>query len=74
MKNLGYKIRQGRRCKIPYMLVIGDKEVDARSVAPRTRDGKNLGTLPVDEFIALLHEICEKNNRFILGYISGGDI
>ncbi len=59
-EKLGYKIRQAQMQKIPYMLVIGDKEVDARSVAPRTRDGKNLGTLPVDEFIALLHEICEK--------------
>ena len=46
--------------KIPYMLVIGDKEVEALSVARRTREGQNLGSLPVDEFIALLREICEK--------------
>jgi threonyl-tRNA synthetase len=42
------------------MLVIGDKEVEAQSVAPRTREGRNLGSLPVDEFIALLQEICKK--------------
>ena len=59
-EKLGYKIRQAQLQKIPYMLVIGDKEVEALSVAPRTREGQNLGSLPVDEFIALLQEICEK--------------
>jgi threonyl-tRNA synthetase len=59
-EKLGYKIRQAQMQKIPYMLVIGDKEVDALSVAPRTREGQNLGSLPVDEFIALLREMCEK--------------
>jgi threonyl-tRNA synthetase len=59
-EKLGYKIRQAQMQKIPYMLVIGDKEVEAESVAPRTRDGQNLGSIPVDEFIALLQEICEK--------------
>ena len=59
-EKLGYKIRQAQMQKVPYMLVIGDKEVEAMSVAPRTRDGQNLGSLPIDEFIALLQEICEK--------------
>ena len=59
-EKLGYKIRQAQMQKIPYMLVIGDKEVEAGSVAPRTRDGQNLGSLPVNEFIALLQEICVK--------------
>ncbi len=59
-EKLGYKIRQAQMQKIPYMLVIGDKEVEAHSVAPRKRDGENLGSLPVDEFIAFVQEICEK--------------
>jgi threonyl-tRNA synthetase len=59
-EKLGYKIRQAQMQKIPYMLVIGDKEVEANSVAPRTRDGRNMGSIPVDEFIALLRDICEK--------------
>ena len=59
-EKLGYKIRQAQMQKIPYMLVIGDKEVEAQSVAPRTRDGQNLGSLSVKEFIALVQEICEK--------------
>jgi len=56
---LGYKIRQAQMQKIPYMLVIGDKEVAAGTVAPRARDGRNLGAMPVDEFIALIREACE---------------
>jgi len=59
-EKLGYKIRQAQMQKIPYMLVIGDKEVEARSVAPRTRDGQNLGSIPVDEFINLIKNVCDK--------------
>jgi threonyl-tRNA synthetase len=57
---LGYKIRQAQMQKIPYMLVIGDKEVAAGTVAPRARDGRNLGALPVEEFIALVRDACEQ--------------
>jgi threonyl-tRNA synthetase len=59
-EKLGYKIRQAQMQKVPFMLVIGDKEMDAGAVAPRTRDGRNMGSLSVDEFIALLHEMCVK--------------
>ncbi len=59
-EKLGYKIRQAQIQKIPYMLVIGDKEMEAGTVAPRVRDGSNLGALPVQEFIALVKEMCEK--------------
>ncbi|MBP9531444.1 MAG: threonine--tRNA ligase [Syntrophaceae bacterium] len=57
---LGYKIRQAQMQKIPYMLVIGDKEVAAGTVAPRARDGRNLGALPVEEFIVLMQNACEQ--------------
>ena len=56
---LGYKIRQAQMQKIPYMLVIGDKEVAAGTVTPRARDGRNLGALPVEEFIVLVQDACE---------------
>jgi len=59
-EKLGYKIRQAQMQKIPYMLVIGDKEMEAEAVAPRLRDGQNLGALPVEQFIALVQEMCEK--------------
>jgi threonyl-tRNA synthetase len=59
-EKLGYKIRQAQMQKIPYMLVIGDKEMEAKTVAPRFRDGQNLGALSVEQFIALVQEMCEK--------------
>ncbi|OGP67384.1 MAG: threonine--tRNA ligase [Deltaproteobacteria bacterium RBG_16_44_11] len=59
-EKLGYKIRQAQMQKIPYMLVIGDKEMEGQTVAPRTRDGQNLGAISVQKFIALINEMCEK--------------
>ncbi len=47
---LGAKIRRAQLEKIPYMLVLGDKEVAARTVAPRTRDGKQLDPMPLEAF------------------------
>jgi threonyl-tRNA synthetase len=49
-EKLGFKIREAQLQKIPYMLVIGDKEVESGTVAPRFRDGKNLSTMKPLEF------------------------
>jgi threonyl-tRNA synthetase len=49
-EKLGFKIREAQLQKIPYMLVIGDKEVESASVAPRFRDGKNLEVMKPSEF------------------------
>jgi threonyl-tRNA synthetase len=46
------KIRRAQLQKVPYMLIIGDKERDADAVAVRLRSGEDLGALPVDAFIA----------------------
>jgi len=46
------KIREAQLMKVPYMLVIGDKEVEAGAVAVRLRSGNDLGALPVADFIA----------------------
>ena len=51
-ESANYKIRGAQLEKIPYMLVIGDKEVEEGTVSVRTRDGKNLGALSVEEFTA----------------------
>ncbi|RMH42298.1 MAG: threonine--tRNA ligase [Deltaproteobacteria bacterium] len=47
---LGAKIRRAQLEKIPFMLVCGDKEVEARAVAPRTREGKRLDVMSLDAF------------------------
>jgi threonyl-tRNA synthetase len=53
-EKLGYKIREAQLAKIPYAVVIGAKEVEAQTVAPRRRGGENLTPLPVGDFIQRL--------------------
>ncbi len=61
-EKIGYKIREAQLDKVPYMLVIGDKEVEAGAVAVRSRKNGDMGAKPADEFIAdLLKEIAEKS-------------
>ncbi len=53
-EKLGYKVREAEVQKVPYMIVIGDKEVSTATVAPRGRKGEKIPPLPVEEFIARL--------------------
>jgi len=60
-EKLGYKIREAQKEKIPYMLVVGDKEAEEGIVAVRTRGGGDEGTMTVDAFISrCLEEIATK--------------
>ena len=57
-EKIGYKIREAQMQKIPYMLVVGDREAEAGKVAVRTRKGEDLGAMDFDEFSAkILEEI-----------------
>lgn len=53
-ESMNYKIREAQNRKIPYMLVIGDKEIESGSVAVRARGKGQAGVVPVDEFITCL--------------------
>ena len=53
-EKMGYKIRQAQLEKIPYMLIAGDKEIEDGKVAVRSREGGDLGTMTVEEFIEKL--------------------
>ena len=55
-EKLSLKVREAQLQKIPYMLIIGDKESEKGGVTPRLRSGKNLALLTVDEFTALIDE------------------
>ena len=50
-EKIGFKIREAAMEKAPYVLVVGDKEVEQNAVAVRERGGKDLGAMPVEEFI-----------------------
>lgn len=55
-EKLGAKVREAQLMKVPYMLILGDREVDERQVTPRLRDGSNLPSMGLDEFIARVRE------------------
>jgi len=57
-EKLGYKIREAQIEKIPYMLVIGDKEVEEGTLSPRHRSGDSLNAMKPDEFIQLVQDEC----------------
>lgn len=57
-EKIGYKIREAQLEKVPYMLVIGDKEVEGNKVAVRSRKEGDMGAISVEEFISnIKHEI-----------------
>ncbi|WP_371372613.1 threonine--tRNA ligase [Thalassotalea aquiviva] len=53
-EKIGFKIREHTLKRVPYLLVVGDKEMEADEIAIRTRSGEDLGKLSVNEFIAKL--------------------
>ena len=60
-EKIGYKIREAQLEKIPYMLVIGNKEVENGTVSVRSRKQADMGSMPVDDFIKMaLEEIATK--------------
>ena len=58
-EKMGYRIREAQLEKIPYMLIIGDKEVETNTVSVRKRGGVDLGSMTLDEFIAKAKEEIE---------------
>jgi threonyl-tRNA synthetase len=54
-EKIGFKIREHTLQRIPYLLVIGDKEVENSALAVRTRTGEDLGVMSIDEFVAHLN-------------------
>lgn len=60
-EKLGYKIREAQMQKVPYMVILGDKELENQTVSVRLKNGKTIESLPVQEFIEkLVHEIKER--------------
>ena len=55
-EKVGYKIREAQMEKVPYMLIVGDKEIEANAVGVRTRKDGDIGQLQVDEFISKIED------------------
>ena len=55
-EKIGYKIRNATMRKVPYLVIIGDKEVSEQKLTLRKRSGENIGLLKIEEFIAILKD------------------
>ena len=62
-EKIGKKIREATLEKIPFMLVVGDRDMDAGTVSVRTRTGEDLGAMSLADFAAKLHEIVDSKAR-----------
>lgn len=62
-EKIGFKIRERTLERIPYMLVLGDKEVESGQVNVRTREGENLGVMSVADFIELVQKAVDQKGR-----------
>ncbi len=61
-EKLGYKIREAQLKKIPYMIIIGDKEVEEKKITVRTRKGENFSLISLQEFLSkVIEEISSKS-------------
>jgi threonyl-tRNA synthetase len=64
-EKITYKIREHSLQKLPYQLIVGDKELQADSVAVRTRGGEDLGSMSLDALLARLREEAAGHGRFL---------
>ncbi len=53
-EKIGYKIREHTLQRVPYLIVVGDREKETGAIAVRTRSGEDLGTMPIDAFVSRL--------------------
>ncbi len=61
-EKIGYKIREAQLQKVPYMILAGDKDIEAGSVSVRSRSGGDIGAMTVDEFVAkAMREVADKS-------------
>ena len=55
-EKIGYKIREAQLSKVPYMLILGEKEVEANAVGVRARKEGDIGAMPINDFISKINE------------------
>jgi threonyl-tRNA synthetase len=62
-EKIGFKIREHTLQKVPYLLVVGDREVEQATLSVRDRKGQDLGTFRLDEFIATLSDEVDRRTH-----------
>jgi len=65
-EKVGYKIRDHTLERVPYLLIAGDREVESRSLAVRTRSGKDLGAMPLEEVATrIAQDVASRGRRYL---------
>ena len=62
-EKLGYKIREAQKEKIPYMVIVGDKDIENHTVSIRHRSGEDLGAMSLEDFSALLKDVVDNKKK-----------
>ena len=65
-EKIGFKIRERTLERIPYLLVLGDREVEEGTINVRTRSGTNLGTMSIDAFVDIVKTAVAERGRYIV--------
>ncbi len=65
-EKIGFKIREHTLRRVPYLIVVGDREAENNAVAVRTRKGEDLGVMTLEEFVALLEKDVAGRGRLVL--------
>jgi len=67
-EKLGFRIREAQLKKIPYMLVIGDREVETQGISPRTREGDDLKCMELEAFLMRVKSECKVLGEEVVGH------
>ncbi len=65
-EKIGFKIREHTLRRVPYLIVVGEREAEENAVAVRTRKGEDLGVMTLDDFVSTLNEDVASRGRIIL--------
>jgi len=65
-EKIGFKIREHTLQRVPYLIVVGEREAQENAVAVRTRKGEDLGVMTLDDFVSTLNEDVASRGRIIL--------
>lgn len=65
-EKIGFKIREHTLRRVPYLIVVGEREAQDNAVAVRTRKGEDLGAMPLEDFVGLLEKDVARRGRIIL--------
>ncbi|GAB5412804.1 MAG: threonine--tRNA ligase [Congregibacter sp.] len=72
-EKIGFKIREHTIQRIPYLVVVGEKEVEAKTVAVRSRNGEDLGSMSIEAFAEVLHQDVARRGRAVSGVSSSSE-